>query len=356
MRCPNVINPVLRPMAEDGGGNVVLLSSVAGFSGEATAYHLPGLPISVEDWCARCGHPPAKAEAIRKHGGEMVHITDEPVEKIVFRAVAQLVDRGALDPAGIGLVLYAHTTQVSVPKPPRNMSALVMHRVGIKRAFGFSISEQNCVSVYMAVRIARAMLLRRPELGAALIVAGGVIPNEGHRESDEVGLNSDGASEMILKIYPCRNRIIDMVIHSESAFSDRIFSDADPKRKLKGTQAYYLCAERIIGTLLRMHGVGLNDVSIVLPHNLDFALWHSLIRFLRGRTDQHYTANFARKGHALCNDFVINLTDIDTDLSDRLNPGDPVLLWSAGHGGSVAAAIVSVGRSQIPTTVGDFAG
>ncbi|MCZ7597995.1 MAG: hypothetical protein M5U09_10050 [Gammaproteobacteria bacterium] len=195
-----------------------------------------------------------------------------------------------------------------------------MHRFGIRRAFGCSISEQNCVSVYMAVRVARAMLLRRPELGSALIVAGDVIPSEYYREIDEVGLHSDGASAMILKTHPSRYRIVDMMIHSESAFSDRIFSDAEPQRRLKGTQALYLCAERMIEELLAAHSVSLHDVSIILPHNLDLAMWRSLIRFVRGTTDQLYTANFSRKGHVLCNDLVINLTDIDAELSDRLNP------------------------------------
>lgn len=299
---------------------------------EATAYHVPEPALTVEDWCRRYGHPPEKAASIRKHGGAMVHIADEPLEQLVYRAVERLSDAGYLKPTEIGLVLYAHTTQISVPKPPRNMSGLVMRRFGLNRAFGCSISEQNCVSVYMAIRIGRAMLLRRPELGSALIVAGDVIPNENYRESDGVGLNSDGASALILRPYPSRNRILDMATHTECAFADRIFSDDDAQRKLKGTQALYLSAERMIQDLLAAHELTLDEIPVILPHNLNLSMWRSLIRFLRGKTEQLYTANFDSKGHALCNDLIINLTDIDADPSVRLAPNDPVLCFTRGYG------------------------
>lgn len=307
---------------------------------EATAYHVPESALSVEDWCRSHGHPPEKAASIRKHGGAMVRIADEPLEQLVYRAVERLADTGHLDPTDIGLVLYAHTTQLSVPKPPRNMSALVMRRFGLNRAFGCSISEQNCVSVFMAIRIGRAMLLRRPELGSVLIVAGDVIPNENYRESDEVGLNSDGASALILRIHPSRNHILDMANHTECAFADRIFSDGDAQRKLKGTQALYLSAERMIKELLAAHKLTLDEIPVILPHNLNLSMWRSLIRFLRGKPEQLYAANFDGKGHALCNDLIINLTDIDADPSVRLAPNDPVLCFTRGYGWTYGAMLL----------------
>lgn len=307
---------------------------------EATAYYVPEPALAVEDWCRRCGHPPEKAASIRKHGGAMVRIADEPLEQLVYRAVERLADARQLNPAEIGLVLYAHTTQVSVPKPPRSMSALVMRRFGLNRAFGCSISEQNCVSVYMAIRVGRAMLLRRPELGSALIVAADVIPNENYRESDGVGLNSDGASALILRRDPSRNRILGMANHSESAFADRIFSDNDAQRKLKGTQALYLSAERMIQDLLAAHALSLDAIPVILPHNLDLAMWRSLIRFLGGKAEQLYTANFGSKGHALCNDLIINLTDIDADPAVRLASNDPVLCFTRGYGWTYGAMLL----------------
>jgi 3-oxoacyl-[acyl-carrier-protein] synthase III len=315
------------------------------FGVDALAYHLPERRLSVEDWCAKAGRPASTATSIRGHGGAYVHISEEPVETLVYRAVAELHDRGELRRDEIGLIISTHTIQFSVPFPPRNLAAMVASKFDLAPAMTFSVSEQNCVSIYTAIRIARAMLNSDPSLGSALVLAGDVIPSERFRESDGVGLNSDGASALILSPRGARCRIRDLTIGTDTNFSSGIFTDRDPKRGVRSTQSLLLAAERMIGRMLEANGVTRDQLSVVLPHNMDISMWRGLMKFLRLPEGKLFNSNFQPKGHALCNDLTINLADALSSHDWRPYEG-PVLCFSRGYGWAYGGMLVDFHTSR----------
>nr|WP_273944356.1 3-oxoacyl-[acyl-carrier-protein] synthase III C-terminal domain-containing protein [Kutzneria chonburiensis] len=91
-------------------------------------------------------------------------------------------------------------------------------------------------------------------------------------------------------------------------------------------------------------GITLDDVSLVLPHNVNRFSWSETARLLGLPLTRIYLENIPRMGHCFSADPFVNLATARAE--GATTPGDTVLLASAGQGGTFAAAVVRTGEDH----------
>jgi 3-oxoacyl-[acyl-carrier-protein] synthase-3 len=109
--------------------------------------------------------------------------------------------------------------------------------------------------------------------------------------------------------------------------------------------AYYDFMITHIQEVLAKYHVGIDDVRYVFPHNVNEASWRRIVISLETGPDKIYMRNIPRYGHCFGADpFVSVLNALE---EGSLGIGDTVLLISAGLGGTVSTALMSVQRRHI---------
>ena len=91
-------------------------------------------------------------------------------------------------------------------------------------------------------------------------------------------------------------------------------------------------------------GLAIEDVSLVLPHNVNRFSWSETARLLGIPLARIYLDNIPRMGHCFAADPFVNLATARAEGATK--PGDTVLLASAGQGGTFAAAVVRIGTGE----------
>src|SRR5262249_18826539 len=109
--------------------------------------------------------------------------------------------------------------------------------------------------------------------------------------------------------------------------------------------AYYDFMITHIQEVMAKYDVGIDDIRYVFPHNVNEASWRRIAISLETGPDKIYMRNIPRYGHCFGADpFVSVLNALE---EGSLGIGDTVLLISAGLGGTVSTALMSVQRRHI---------
>ncbi len=95
----------------------------------------------------------------------------------------------------------------------------------------------------------------------------------------------------------------------------------------------------VVNAAIGQAGLGLDDIRLLLPHNVNVASWQRLCRRLDWPIERVMLDNVPLVGHAFCADAFINYrTALD---GGRLSPGDHYLVVAAGAArGPTFAAMV----------------
>jgi 3-oxoacyl-[acyl-carrier-protein] synthase-3 len=109
-----------------------------------------------------------------------------------------------------------------------------------------------------------------------------------------------------------------------------------------GPLYYDFMVSHIRGVLSR-HALRIDDLRYIFPHNVNTASWRRIANSLAIPLDKIYLQNIARYGHCFGTDPFISVSNaLELGL---LAAGDRVLLISAGLGGTVSTALISVSQT-----------
>jgi 3-oxoacyl-[acyl-carrier-protein] synthase-3 len=97
---------------------------------------------------------------------------------------------------------------------------------------------------------------------------------------------------------------------------------------------YYLRLHRLIQHSLRQLGLTLDDIRLIVPHNINRSSWDNELERLRCSPEKLFAANIERVGH------VCSAGLVDMATRGLLNPGDLVLLVTVGLGAGWGCAIL----------------
>ncbi|MBL1422312.1 MAG: hypothetical protein COC24_017510 [Alphaproteobacteria bacterium] len=274
-----------------------------------SGYYVPNPPTTLADWGKRNSVDKSTIEKAEENGVKIFRDSrDTKVYNLVSNAVSDVFQRSGVAPTDINLVLVAHTSSFPIIPGPGDIVRQLCVEHGMTQADGFSVGQQNCVSIVSAIRIAMHLLRQKNTIETVLIASGDQIRSEIDlfRLLGTNAVQSDGGSAIILS-----RKLSDTRLESVYNFSDTAnwLGRIDA---VESNRSYYLFNVRLIRRLLKDAKLNPERVAVCLPPNINRDAWPHILK--ASQIDPELIDNrlFNSVGHVFGSDWIISLTENDT--------------------------------------------
>lgn len=286
------------------------------------------------------------AATLREFGFTLSRTNELPLHELAKEAVGELLGKTATSPDEVQFFLSSAALQGSLRlELPRSnpverydsecvtLGQRLAAECGLLNTVHLGIGQVGCTSLLATVRVAAAILEAETDATCALCLTVDECPDGSSREV-MYNVVSDSACAVLLRKDHPHNQII-----RSWQLSRPEFWDASTHTKDALAVNYFPLSRRFILDCLASEQLTLDDIAMVMPHNVSLNSWVILASALGLPIEKVYTHNI-HLGHTFGADCFINLHDA---LSRQLlKTGDRVLMFGFGMGGHWAAALVRV--------------
>lgn len=318
---------------------------------ESIAEYLPPHVATVSELSER-GLLRGSADTLRSFGFESVHLASEESNlDMAIAAADKLLNESGIDRDQIGMILYAAALNSSstlwngsgssrpgsvldlgnVHDLFKYPGSVLQTELDLPNAAVVGINQVGCASIFAALRMARALVTTEDSLKAVLCVSADKFPSAQHRDL-AYNLVSDGACAALVRRDAKRNRIVECAQVTKGALweSDEIENEI--------IAAYFPTAAALIERTLHKAGLKMDDIALVIPHNVSLRSWEILGRLIKCPADRIYTNNISKVGHTIASDNLLNLKHATE--AGLIEKGDHMLLFTFGYGSNWACMVV----------------
>jgi 3-oxoacyl-[acyl-carrier-protein] synthase-3 len=220
-------------------------------------------------------------------------------------------------------VLYARMEPVVVPFPLNPLHE-VCQEFGLGHAQAFTVTQQACASGLLAIDLAGRLLTEEADPHAlALILAGEkTFTNEAYLVP-ETSIFGEGASACLVAADGPSDRLLSYAAYMRGDF------DGDLEEVAATFQReYHDCLSAAIVAAVEQAGLGIGDIGMILPHNVNAVAWQRVCRRIGYPISRVLLDNVATYGHVFCADPFINYqTAMQRGM---LAPGERYVMAAAG--------------------------
>ncbi|OLF19194.1 3-oxoacyl-[acyl-carrier-protein] synthase III C-terminal domain-containing protein [Actinophytocola xanthii] len=301
------------------------------------AAFLPERRVPVEELGPELGLRGTQVRVLRRFNGLGEVRRQRPGETLVdllegaVRALASLRGREHL----VRYVIHARGVPVVVPYPVNPVHELLA-RLGLRCTTAFTVTHHACVSALVAIDVAGRLVARHPDPGAlALVVAGEQVFTQDQRLAPDHRVFGEGAGACLVSADGPGDALLSF---ASGQRGDLDHYGTDGAAAMEGFAREYteLLGEVILAAVKRAD-LSLDDIALVLPHNVNVVSWRRVCRRLGLPVDRVLLDNVPLVGHTPSADTFIN--HASAVALGRLAPGDRYLTAGAGLG-SVFSAMV----------------
>ena len=246
-----------------------------------------------------------------------------------------------VDRSQVRYVIHAHTVQHIVPPYLRHMDML-REKLGLDEARSFSMSHQSCVTGLYALKAVEALLRVEPAGSTALILVGEKVLSTVMQHIPNTTVLGDAAAASLVALDGPGDAVLGLAQRTLGQF--HAAADMTPELQGRYHESYVPALASVMRDAVQDAGLTIEDVSLVLPHNVNRFSWSETARLLGIPLARIYLDNIPRMGHCFAADPFVNLATARAEGATK--PGDTVLLASAGQGGTFAAAVVRIGTGE----------
>ncbi|MFJ6194890.1 3-oxoacyl-[acyl-carrier-protein] synthase III C-terminal domain-containing protein [Micromonospora sp. NPDC092111] len=308
---------------------------------DAVSVYLPQRRVPIESLAGPLDLTEMQVRLFRRfHGlGEVRRDPDLSLHDLLLNAATGLTALRGQEHR-IRFVLYGRAFPVVVPYPANPLHD-VCRALGLGHALAFTLTQQSCASALLAIDVAGRLLRAEPagrhEPGAeplALVLTGEKAFTRDAQFIPATSVFSEGASACLVSANGPRDRLLAYACEQRGEFD--VAGGASVARFQR---EYRPALAEVIGRALDGAGVALQDVRLVLPHNVNIVTWQRLCRLIGLPVDRVLLDNVRETGHVFCADAFANYrTACERGL---LSPGDRYLVAAVGAGdGATFAAMV----------------
>jgi 3-oxoacyl-[acyl-carrier-protein] synthase III len=305
---------------------------------EAVSVYLPPVRMSVESLAGPLGLTDMQVKLFRRFHGlrEVGRDPDPSLPALLMKAAAGL-DALRGQEHRIRYVLYARTMPVVGPYPVNPLHE-VCHALGLGHALAFTVTHQSCASGLLAIDMAGRLLAADTADGQdgqagplALVLTGEKAFTREAQVFADTTIFGEGASACLVSAFGARDRLLAYASNVRGDFdSDTGANDARLQREYRPSLA------EVMRRALDEAGLTLDDVRVVLPHNVNMVTWQRMCLLLKFPLDRVVLDNIPTSGHVFCADVFANYkTACERGL---LEPGDRYLAAAVGAGGAATFA------------------
>jgi 3-oxoacyl-[acyl-carrier-protein] synthase III len=270
------------------------------------------------------------------HGFDRVH--EDPALDLfgLVAAAGALVVRTLPDPGVIRYLLFAHTV-LDVTPSHIDAADVLRQALGLTGVEAFGVSHQHCASGLAAIDIAGELLRADGDPAARALVLTGEKPVTARfrvvnnttilGEASTACLVGAGGAGDVVRSYATKTQVL---------FSDGVYLSEDRVQEFHDHYVPFLI-ETIIRAVERA-GVTLDDITMLVPHNVSRLLWLNTLKELEFDRSRVYFDNIPRYSHCCCADPFLNYASLRRE--GRLAGGGLYLLTSVGMGATYSAMVV----------------
>jgi 3-oxoacyl-[acyl-carrier-protein] synthase-3 len=238
-------------------------------------------------------------------------------------------------------VLYARAMPVVAPYPVNALHE-VCRALGLQHALAFTVTQQSCASGLMAIDMAGRLLAADTAPGPshragdpagplALILAGEKAFTHDAQVFADTTVFGEGAAACLVSASGARDRLL---AYASNVRGD--FDNATGENDARLQREYRPLLAEVMLRALDEAGLTLDDIRVILPHNVNMVTWQRMCLLLKFPRDRVLLDNIPASGHVFCADLFVNYqTACERGL---LQPGDRYLAAAVGAGGGATFA------------------
>ncbi|MGE7217395.1 3-oxoacyl-[acyl-carrier-protein] synthase III C-terminal domain-containing protein [Priestia koreensis] len=246
---------------------------------------------------------------------------------MVRKAMEKLIEKENISSDDVETIIFSHAMQ----SHPSGLAVLedFKDQFSLSDVPSITVSGMNCATTIMAFQLAQQKLMKSDKKYALLLFAEKMYTPL-MRKIEDMTILSDAAAVCLVTKEAAENKIINI-----SQFVDGSISNINNKDKeaFRWFQiSYFLGIKKVLQQSLKALGRKKDEISMLVPHNVNVDTWDYVSRSLSIPLDRIYTKNIPKLGHANGCDLLINLEDVLKEKS--LKKKDLYYLLSVGLGGT----------------------
>ncbi len=304
---------------------------------EAVACYLPGQRMPVEDVAAQLGLTPMQVRLFKRFLG-LAEIRLDPGGSLVdlLRAgVAGLTGLHGREHL-VRYVVHARAMPVVLPyplNPPRELCL----SLGLSHAISFTVTHHACATGLLAIDLAGRLLAADPEPDAlALVLTGEKAFTREAQLVPGISMFGEAAAACLVRSDGPRDRVLAYVCSTRGEFFGRL--DDEPAMATRYEEEYPAALGGVIQAAVRQAGLGIDQITLILPHNVNAMSWRKLCRRIGFPVERVLLDNVPVTGHAFCADAFVNYATAAG--RGLLRPGQRYLIAGAGLGATFSAMVL----------------
>lgn len=290
----------------------------------SVATYLPSHRVPIGDLAGRLDLSPMQVRIFQRYH-ELSTVPMEPdgtLLDLLLAAVDRLAGLRGHEHR-IRYVLHARSFAVVAPYPVDPLHELCRLR-GLDHAIAFAVNHHACATGLLALDVAGRLLTADGDPdGLALVLTGEKAFTRDAQLVPETTVFGEGASACLVNAGGDRDRLLAYAVALRGEFDDEL-SD-DPARY---QQEYPASLAEAITAAVAEAGLRLDDIGLILPHNVNALVWRKLCRRIGFPASRVLLENVPTAGHVFCADAFVNYQTARE--RGRLRPGDHYLVAAAG--------------------------
>ncbi len=304
---------------------------------EAVEAFVPHRSIAIEDRVERLEINRNQLKVFRRvHGLAQLRLDPDLMLLDLLSAPAEALIEGVPDRSRIQYLIYAHALPDVAPAHV-NVAQLLRDRLGLAHAEAFAVTQQNCASGLAAVDIAVQLLLASGDPAhRALVVTGEKAAARISSIIPGCSIMGEGAAACLVNISGDGMRIRSYSVKLNGRYAQ--MHPPDPSVLAEFYSTYTSSLAEVLQDAAAKAGLGLGDMTMIVPHNVNLSSWQRLIQELGVPGKLIYLDNVPRYGHCHCADAFLNLVSMRKN--GRLDDGGVYMLVAVGLGAIYAAMVI----------------
>jgi 3-oxoacyl-[acyl-carrier-protein] synthase-3 len=319
------------------------------------AGHLPDRRVPLEELLADWELPASTVDTLRRSYGYGEVRRQKPGETLTDLLVQAAHNLPSLAAARsrVRYVLYARTVPVSQPHPLNPLPELC-ELLDLRDATAFAVTHHGCASGLLAVDIAGRLLAMDRAADGVTAGDGGDDTAGGHEEPlalvvaaeqvftldetlrPEARIFGEAAAACLVSPAGPRDRVLSYATLQRGDL-DHWATDR-PDHAERFAKEYTELVAEVITTAAGRAGLGVDELRLILPHNVNVRSWRKVCRRLGLPPTAVLLDNVPLIGHTFAADPFLNYrTAVDGGL---LRAGDRYLMAAAGYGAIFSAMVI----------------
>jgi 3-oxoacyl-[acyl-carrier-protein] synthase-3 len=304
---------------------------------EAVEGFVPRQSIAIEDTAERLGITRNQLKVFRRVHG-LARLRSDPGLMLLelLSAPAEALLESVPDRSHIRYVVYAHTAPDVAPAHI-NVAQLLRARLGLAHAEAFAVTQQNCASGLAAIDIAAQLLLASGDPALrALVVTGEKPASRVFSVIPGTTIMGEGSAACLVNISGDGMRIRSYSVKTNGRYAQ--MGQSSPRMVAEFFSTYTSALAETLREALARAGLGLADITMIVPHNVNLSSWRRVISELGVPGEQVYLDNVPHYGHCFASDPFLNLASMR--IEGRMADDGVYVLAAVGLGATYAAMVI----------------